>query len=160
MPWLHQAAIHSRWQGQQPESEVFLSICFFANCVTVFVVFLVWQRCFVHFHLPGCSQGLCLAVSHDLGVYKWWAGSFVIKWGALPSAVPRGLSLGIQHSHLDFNCTFPTAGKEGEKCHGCFSRRCHTGSQRCLFPTAHVTALCCRIDRLAVQWTVTSLLEN
>ena len=161
LPWLHKAAIYSHWQGQQPES-VFRSICFFANCMTVFEVLLVWRKCFVRFHLPGCPQGLRLAVSHNLGIYKWWAGSFVINRGALPSVVPRGLSLGIQRGHLDFNCTFPTAGKEGEKCHGCFSRECHTGrgSRHSLFPTAHITALYSGIDCLAVQWTVTSLLEN
>lgn len=30
---------------------------------------------FVHFHLPGCPPGVCLAVLQGLGMYKWWAGT-------------------------------------------------------------------------------------
>lgn len=118
----------SSWQGQQPESEGFLCICFFANHITVLEVPLPWGKCFIHFHCPDCPQGLCLAVFvtgfGDIQVVGW---QFCDKLrGALPSAVLRGLSLGIQHCRLDLNCTFPTDGKD-EQCYRSFSRGHCTG---------------------------------
>lgn len=103
--WLHKIVISSCWGSQQP-NVVFLSICFFADCIVwgsfvclfvCFLVFLMSQWSFAYFCLPGCPQSLHLAVLHNLEIYKLWIGTFVVNYRALPSAVPKELPLGIKH---------------------------------------------------------------